>query len=488
MRKQILTLTTICALIASLPAEATTPTKRELKIEAKIKSLNEQLKRQEQALEQERALRSDVTPVDSVALADEAQAQAEAEAKLLANQQEVSAILNDPTIFFNTAQIDSLLNIWKEVDVRSHYDDFFNQYISIEVDDDSKERGEKLPIDSLYKERLLKLASPIQLSYNSIVRSYINKYVSPKSNQMKHILSRSSAYFPDIEEALIKAGLPIELRAMAIIESALNAKAVSASGASGLWQFMPATGAGYGLEINSLVDERCDPAKSTVAACRFMADLYRMYGDWTLAIAAYNCGPGNVNKAIARSGLKEGTFWDIYYYLPTETRGYVPAFIGASYAYAYHREHDIVPYDPVQPLATDTVTVRKILHLAQVADVLDLSIDVLRQLNPQYRRDIIPATTKSYSLTLPQSYVTRYIESEEQIHAKDAEYLKEYVNPRNIEKLLATPHNRIHTVRSGETLSGIAQKYRVTTRQLMTWNKLKSANKLSVGQKLKVSN
>ncbi len=390
---------------------------------------------------------------------------------------------DDPTIAFNAIQIDSLLEIWREREASEHYDNYFNQYIMIETDEERE-----LPIDTLYKRRLQKLASPVELPYNSIVRSYINRYVSPSSNLMSNIITRSQYFFPEIENQLIKANLPVELRAMAVVESALANKAVSHAGAAGLWQFMPATAIGYGLEVNSLVDERCDPVKSTIAACRFLADLYRMFGNWSLALAAYNCGPSNVNKAIARSGLKEGTFWDIYYHLPHETRGYVPAFIGASYGYAYHREHGIKPMAKSLPLATDTVSIDRILHLGQVAEVLHIPIEVLRELNPQYRRDIIPATRKNYSLRLPQRYVSMFIESREQIHTLDAQYLKQYVNPTNIDRLLATPHNLIHRVKSGETLSGIAAKYRVTQRQLMNWNKLKSPDRLSVGQKLKVSN
>ena len=189
--------------------------------------------------------------------------------------------------------------------------------------------------DSVYTRRLRDLASPIQLPYNSIVRGYINRYTDSRYGTISRILGMSQYYFPLIEDELLKEGLPIELRALPIIESALSVTAVSPMGAVGLWQFMPSTGKSYGLEVNSLVDERRDPVRSTQAACRYLKDLYAIYKDWSLAIAAYNCGPGNVNKALARAGEKSRTFWDIYDYLPRETRGYVPAFIGASYAYAY---------------------------------------------------------------------------------------------------------------------------------------------------------
>ena len=291
-----------------------------------------------------------------------------------------------------------------------------------------------------------------------------------------------------IEEELIKADLPVELRALPIIESALSTTATSPMGAVGLWQFMPATGKSYGLEINSFVDERRDPVQATRAACRYLKDLYSIYHDWTLAIAAYNCGPGNVNKALARAGGGT-TFWDIYEYLPRETRGYVPAFVGASYAYAYHQQHGIQSENPPMPLATDTIRVTRLLHLGQVASTLDIPIETLRTLNPQYKMDIIPATIKSYTLVLPQHYLCQYIASEEEIHRKDSTYLKEYINPANIEKKKladATPAYTTYTVKRGDTLGAIARRYRTTTAQIMKLNKLKNANKLREGQRLRI--
>lgn len=301
-------------------------------------------------------------------------------------------------------------------------------------------------------------------------------------------MSLSRYYFPLIEEELIKAGLPVELRALPIIESALSTTATSPMGAVGLWQFMPATGKSYGLEINSFVDERRDPVLATKAAVHFLKDLYNIYHDWTLAIAAYNCGPGNVNKAIARAGGGK-TFWDIYDYLPRETRGYVPAFVGASYAYAYHQQHGITSENPPMPLATDTIRINRLLHLGQVAEVLNIPIETLRTLNPQYKMDIIPATIKNYTLTLPQQYVSQYITHEEEIHKLDSAYLKEYIDPGNIKKKIIadqTPAYTTYTVKKGDTLGAIARRYRVTTAQIMKWNKLKNANKLRIGQKLRI--
>ena len=244
-------------------------------------------------------------------------------------------VVNDMTLGFSPEQTDSLLAAWRERQRQDAFSEFFKQYIL----EDSTEVADSTP-DSVYSRRLLDLASPIQFPYNSIVKGYINRYTNSRYGTISRILGMSQYYFPIIEEELLREGLPVELRALPIIESALSPTAVSPMGAVGLWQFMPTTGKSYGLEINSLVDERRDPYRATQAACRYLKDLFAIYNDWSLAIAAYNCGPGNVNKAIARSGGNGRTFWDIYDYLPRETRGYVPAFIGASYAdptgHGYH--------------------------------------------------------------------------------------------------------------------------------------------------------
>ena len=358
--------------------------------------------------------------------------------------------------------------------------EFFDNYILVDS------TAESTTPDSVYIQRLRALVSPIQLPYNSIVRGYINRYTDSRYGTISRILGMSQYYFPIIEEELLREGLPVELRALPIIESALSPTAVSPMGAVGLWQFMPTTGKSYGLEINSLVDERRDPVRSTQAACRYLKDLYAIYNDWSLAIAAYNCGPGNVNKAIARSGGNGRTFWDIYDYLPRETRGYVPAFIGASYAYAYQRQHGIELTESPIPLATDTIRIDRLMHLGQIASTIDIPIETLRQLNPQYKLDIIPATTKPYTLVLPQRNITQYIANEPAIFAKDSAYLKEYINPANIDKKRQERSGSVYVVKKGDTLGAIARRYRVTTAQIMRWNKLKSAHKLRIGQRLRI--
>ena len=385
---------------------------------------------------------------------------------------------DDMTLGLTAEQADSLVAVWRERQCGDSYQEFFDNYILVDS------TAESTTPDSVYIQRLRALVSPIQLPYNNIVRGYINRYTDSRYGTISRILGMSQYYFPLIEDELLKEGLPVELRALPIIESALSTTAVSPMGAVGLWQFMPTTGKSYGLEINSLVDERRDPYRATQAACRYLKDLFAIYNDWSLAIAAYNCGPGNVNKAIARSGGKN--FWEIYDYLPRETRGYVPAFIGASYAYAYHRQHGIEPTEAPIPLSVDTVRINKLMHLGQISSTIDLPIETLRQLNPQYKLDIIPATTKPYTLVLPQRYVMQYIAHEPEIQAKDSMYLKEYINPANIDKKRQERSGSVYVVKKGDTLGAIARRYRVTTAQIMRWNKLKSAHKLRIGQRLRI--
>lgn len=394
-------------------------------------------------------------------------------------------VINDLTLNLSPAQVDSLIAEWHELRQEIQYDEYFRHYIlSDSVQIIGKDSVADRQRDTLYAKRLKNLVSTIPLAYNYIVRSHINRYVDTAPGTMSRILGLSQVYFPLIENELLAADLPIELRALPIIESALQVNAVSRAGAVGLWQFMPSTGKSYGLEVNTLVDERRDPIRSTQAAIRFMKDLYRIFGDWTLAIAAYNCGPGNVNKAIARSGGK--SFWQIYDYLPRETRGYVPAFIAATYAFNYHREHNIEMTKAPIPLALDTIHVNRITHLEQISSTIDVDIETLRLLNPQYRMDIIPASTKPYTLILPQRHVNQYIEREAEIMAKDSTYLKEYLNPVNLDKKRLEKRTTYHRIKRGETLGGIARRYGVTVNQLMRWNGIKNAGRIREGQRLRI--
>ncbi len=409
------------------------------------------------------------------------------EDRLLNNRRNTTETKDKPSrnettyIAYTPERADSLAELLHQ----QHCDDAFQRFFDDYICEPAEVIGDEA-LDSLYAERLKKMVSPIHLPYNPLVRSYIKRYTD-SSGLMSRVLALSKYYFPMIDEELLKAGLPVELHAMAIIESALQAKAYSRAGAAGLWQFIPTTAKAYGLEINSMVDERYDAVKSTKAACRYMKNLYDMYDDWSLAIAAYNCGPGNVNKAIARTGGNPRSFWDVYDHLPRETRGYVPAFIAASYAYAYHRAHDIACDEPPMPIAVDTVHVDRLLHLDQVASTIDVDSAALRLLNPQYKLDIIPAGNKSYTLVLPANRVSQYVMNRDSIFAKDSLYLKEYLDPANIDKAkAATTGTTYYTIKKGDTLGAIARRYHVTTAQIMRWNNMTNPDKLSIGRRLRI--
>ena len=268
--------------------------------------------------------------------------------------------------------------------------------------------------DSVYKARLQALPFVIEVPYNAVVRNYILRYIKHSPRQVASLQRRSTYYFPMFQDILARYGLPYELCYLPVIESALEPTAVSRAGAVGLWQFMLATGKTYGLQVNSLVDERRDPIKASFAAAHYLSDLYKVFGDWNLVIAAYNCGPANVNKAIQRSGGSKD-YWQIYPYLPKETRGYVPAFIAANYMMTYYSKHNICPMHSTLPAQTDTVMVARNIHLQQIAGVLGIDIEQLRALNPMYRHDVVPGATQPYAIRLPLADVNRFIEMEDSI-------------------------------------------------------------------------
>lgn len=276
-----------------------------------------------------------------------------------------------------------------------------------------------------YEQRLAKLPTVIDLPYNSIVKNYIEMYLTRRRGLVADMLALHNYYGRIFEEELLKEGMPLELEYLPVIESAINPNAVSRAGAVGLWQFMPATAKGLGMEINSLVDERRDPRMSSRNAARYLKQLHDIYNDWSLAIAAYNCGPGNVNKALRRAGVEEGDenakkdFWEIYNYLPSETRGYVPAFIAANYVMNYYRQHGISPTIVKRHLTTDTVQINKNVHFNQIAAVLNIPVEEIRMLNPQYLKDMIPGDYRPYNLTLPTQQCLSYIMSEKKIHEYD---------------------------------------------------------------------
>lgn len=273
-----------------------------------------------------------------------------------------------------------------------------------------------------YINRLSRLPNVMEMVYNDVVQKFIDRYSGRLRHTISYMLGASNFYIPIFEEALEMYQLPLELKYLPIIESALNPTAVSRVGATGLWQFMIGTGKQYGLQVNSLVDERRDPVKSSYAAARYLKDLYKVFGDWNLVIAAYNCGPENINKAIHRSnGDKD--YWKIYPYLPKETRGYVPAFIAANYIMTYYSQHNICPMTTRLPAKTDTVMVSRNIHMEQVAAVVGINIDLLRSLNPMYRRDVIPGATEPMPLRLPQSEVGKFIDMADSVYNYKADEL-----------------------------------------------------------------
>ncbi len=361
--------------------------------------------------------------------------------------------------------LDSLLSTWH-----------LNYYTN-------KDHGRKGPnpivSDSVYIERLHRLPRIVPLTYNEIVRTYIDLYAERRRGLVERMLGWADYYFPMIEQTLDSYDLPLELKYLAVVESALNPTALSRAGASGLWQFILPTGKRYGLEINSLVDERRDPIKSTHAACKYFKDMYAIYKDWNLVIASYNCGPGNVNKAIKRSKGKTD-FWEIYQFLPKETRTYVPLFIAANYIMSYYNEHNLYPDKIDFPFSTDTVMINKEIHFDQVANILKIEKELLQALNPQYRREIIPGHAKPYVLTLPALYAYGFVELEDTIASYRSEELfaNKIKSDSNQEKIR-------HKVKSGETLLSIANRYGVRSSEIKKWNGLRS-NKVATGKSLVV--
>ena len=400
-------------------------------------------------------------------------------------------------------------------------------YLSPDPDCNYKDFNPSYPRE-VYIERLQKLPNIIEMPYNDEVQKVIDRYAGRFRQSISSILGASNFYMPIFEQALEEYGLPLELKYLPVIESALNPKAVSRAGATGLWQFMLSTGKQYGLEVNSLVDERCDPIKASYAAARYLKDLYRIYGDWNLVIAAYNCGPENISKAIHRSNGKTD-YWKIYPYLPKETRGYVPAFIAANYIMNYYCDHNICPMRTRLPAKTDTVMVSKNVHLEQVAAICGVELDILRALNPQYRRNIVNGATKLSVLRLPTQAVNTFIDNEDSIYHYNADrYLKNRIevaieaeetpyvapdrgaryvarsvvrdngrkgrkgrNARVVEKKgrkgrrSAGGGGQSVTVKSGQTLSEIARRNHTTVDKLKKLNKIKGST-IQSGKKLKV--
>ncbi len=414
-----------------------------------------------------------------------------------------------------TYDLDSLLNLYMS-----------KTYLSGDNDCEMKNVNPVYPRE-VFIERLSRIPSVMELAYNDVVQKFIDRYSGRLRYSVSYMLGACNFYLPIFEEALEAYQLPLELKYLPIIESALNPKAVSRAGATGLWQFMIGTGKQYGLEVNSLVDERRDPVKSSYAAARYLRDLYKIFGDWNLVIAAYNCGPENINKAIHRANASTGQpqegenampinkdYWHIYPYLPAETRGYVPAFIAANYIMTYYCEHNICPMTTRLPAQTDTIVVDRNVHLEQIAAVLNLDLDMLRSLNPEYRRDIVPGLTKPSAIRLPMADTGRFIDNADSIYAYRADDLlskrtevainddvptyttRTKVSRRNSR---ATRNSRSArrgrgrnsrggasvTIQRGQTLSQIAKRNGTTVAKLKKLNGIRG-NNIQAGKKIRV--
>lgn len=397
----------------------------------------------------------------------------------LAGKSEIDEDLND--IFSGT--LDSSSNAWHHKTKLSAFPEvrFNGQF------------PKDLP-DSVYIQRLMDTEQVIDLSYNKVVRNFIQMYTEKKRGQVEMMLGLSDYYFPIFEETLDKYGLPLELKYLPIIESALNPVALSRVGANGLWQFMYGTAKNMNLEITSFVDERRDPVKSSEAAARYLKMLYDMYNDWHLAIAAYNCGPGNVNRAIKRSGGKTN-YWDIYYRLPRETRGYVPLFIAATYVMNYYREHNLYPQIADFKQNVDTVMVNDFLHFDQLAAKLSLDKEEIQYLNPMYRRSVVPAKTdKPYPLVLPQEKIMQFLELDTAVFAYEREKYfpnNTLVKPTESSSSGFVPSDIkgkakiVYTVKSGDNVGYISNWFKTWVNDLKYWNNI-NGNMIRAGQKLAI--
>ena len=372
-----------------------------------------------------------------------------------------------------------------ETDVNRMMQNWYLQnYTALDKEVDN--RPDVATTDAELIERLQAIPTTIEMPFNSVVRQYIDMYTGRKRSLVESMLGMSLYYMPIFEQAIEKEGIPIELKYLPVIESAMNPDAVSRAGAVGLWQIMLPTARGLGLEINTLVDERRDPVRSSEAAARYLRELYDIYKDWSLAIAAYNCGPGNVNKALRRAGDDvRKDFWAIYPYLPRETRGYVPCFIAATYVMNYYNKHNISPALAKKPIVTDSVHVSRRVHFQQIADILKLPVEQLQVLNPQYRKQEIPGTPeRPWPLVLPANQTYAYIMSEDAIAAHNADlYARRDVvepatgmeaRPATVDgqegEWVVTEDVKWHKVRRNETMASIAKRYGVSLKSLKRWN------------------
>lgn len=380
----------------------------------------------------------------------------------------------EDTVEYSPEVTDSLLALWME-----------NRRIGLleqeEYDMDVEKFTSNVP-DSVMMQRLVAMNPYITLPFNETVKNYMILYAEKMPTNMGRLLGLSAYYMPILEETFAKYGLPLELKYLAVIESNLNPTARSRAGALGMWQFMYTTARSYGLKINSFVDERMDVEKSVDAAARYLRDAYDVFGDWNLAICSYNCGPGNVQKAIRRSGSRE--FWNLYHYLPRETRGYVPAMVGAMYAMTYYREYGIVPQDVGMPAAVDTFHVNRNLHFRQINETVGVPMDIIREFNPQYTQSIVPGSEGTCILRLPYKWTSSFLAVEKDtLYTHLADSLLSPQVLKNIREYGTATGGIVYKVKSGDYLGKIAARYHVSVKQIMRWNHLRSTN-LRIGQRL----
>ena len=411
-----------------------------------------------------------------------------------------------------THEVDSLLSLY-----------YSQMYLTPDANCNYRDENPEFS-DATYIDRLRRMPNIMEMPYNQVVRKFIDRYASRMRRAVGYWLGASNFYMPIFEQALEAYNMPLELRYLPVIESGLNPNAISRVGATGLWQFMLATGKSYGLKVNSLVDERRDPIKASYAAAHYLSDLYKIFGDWNLVIAAYNCGPENINRAIHRAG-GERDYWKIYPYLPRETRGYVPAFIAANYIMNYYCEHNICPMRTQLPAKSDTIIVNRDVHLKQVAAICDLSLEELRTLNPQYRRDIVNGSTEPSAIRLPDAAINTFIDNEDSVYVYNADQLlsrraevfvsdaqpevarsaaPSYSSRRSFSRHDRRGHHRQEravkgrkgrkerkvreqnvTIKEGQTLSQIARKNHTTVDKLRKLNGIKGSN-IRAGKKLRV--
>ena len=369
-------------------------------------------------------------------------------------------------------EFDSLLNLW-----------YAQHYL---LPYDGCEQGDNPAFsDAEYRDRLNSLPSLFELPYNSDVRKAIDTYTARNRKTTAYLVGMFNMYEDIFVSSLMKYGVPLELKYLPIIESGLRPTANSRAGAAGMWQFIYGTGRSYGLSINSLLDDRYDVYASSDAAARHLKDLYGIFSDWGLAIAAYNCGAGNVTKAITRSGGKTD-FWQLYQYLPRETRNYLPLYIGATYAMNYYKEHNICPMKPAVTQMTDTLMIGKNLHMEQVLEFCDIDKDEFKSLNPQYLTDVIPGTYRPCVLTLPTGAIRQLLEAGDSLYTYNQEILFPASRNKVIDDTMSGRQTYItHKIAEGESLSTIARKYHTTVKNIKSWNNMTS-DKIRAGKTLKI--